>query len=57
LANKALQEYGDFGRLIESGEYHVPEPPDVTDYYLVTDPYGINRATYLEQQKLYMKLW
>ncbi len=57
LANKALREYGDLGRLIESGEYFVPKPPDVTDYDLVNDPYGLNKATYLEQQKLYMRHW
>jgi len=57
LANKALREYGDLGRLIESGEYFVPEPPDVTDYDLVNNPYGLNKATYLEQQKLYMRHW
>ncbi len=52
-----MQEYGDLGRLIKSGEYYVPEPPDITDYDLVTDPYGLNRATYLEQQKLHVKHW
>jgi len=57
LANKALREYGDLGRLKESGEYFVPEPPDVTDYDLVNDPYGLNKATYLEQQKLFMRHW
>jgi hypothetical protein len=36
-----LQEYGDLGRLIESGVYYVPEPPDIADYDLVTDPYGL----------------
>ena len=48
LANKALREYGDLGRLIESGEYFVPEPPAVTDYDLINDPFGLNKATYLE---------
>jgi hypothetical protein len=50
LANKALREYGDLGRLIESSEYFVPEPPDVSDYDLENDPYGLNKATYLEQE-------
>jgi len=50
LANKALREYGDLGRLIESGEYFVPEPPDVTDYDLVNDPYAMYyRPTHLLQ--------
>jgi hypothetical protein len=57
LANKALREYGDLGRLIESGEYFVSEPPNVTNYDLINDPYGLNKATYLEQQKLYMRHW
>jgi len=57
LANKALREYGDLGRLIESGEYFVPKPPDVTEYDLVNDPFGHKKATYLEEQKLYMRHW
>jgi hypothetical protein len=57
LANKALREYGDLGRLIESGEYFVPDPPALSDYDLENDPYGLNKATYLEQQKLYMRNW
>jgi len=57
LANKALREYGDLGRLIKWGVYYVPDPPDVGVYDLVNDPYGLNRATYLEQQKLYRKHW
>jgi hypothetical protein len=55
LAAKALREYGDLGRLIESGHYYVPDPPDPDDYDLVTDPYQLNRAMFLEQQKLFMK--
>jgi hypothetical protein len=57
LAKKALREYGDLGRLIETETYYVPEPPDVNDYDLINDPYQLNRATYLEQQKLYMGHW
>jgi hypothetical protein len=57
LANKAMREYGDLGRLIETGMYYAPEPPDRDDYDFVNDPYGINRATYLEHQKQYMKHW
>jgi hypothetical protein len=55
LASKALREYGDLGRLIESGHYYIPDPPDPDDYNLVTDPYQLNRAMFLEQQKLFMK--
>jgi hypothetical protein len=47
--NMGMHEYGDLGRLIESGEYYVPEPPDINYYDLVTDLYGLNRAAYLEQ--------
>ncbi len=57
MANKALQEYGDLGQLIEAGTYCVPEPPDVDDNELANDSYGLNKATYLEQQKLYMRHW
>lgn len=55
LAKKVLIEYGDLGRLIESGKYFVFDPPGVGDYDLVNDPYGLNKATYWEQQKLYMR--
>jgi hypothetical protein len=55
LASKALREYGDLGRLIESGHYYTPNPPDPDDYDLVVDPYQPNRAMFLEQQKLFMK--
>ncbi len=46
LANKALREYDGLGRLIESGEYFVPDPPDVSNYDLENDLYGLNKATY-----------
>jgi hypothetical protein len=55
LSSKALREYGDLGRLIESGHYYTPDPPDPDDYDLVTDPYQLNCAMFLEQQKLFMK--
>jgi hypothetical protein len=57
LASKALHEYGDLGRLIDAGQYYSAEPPELTDYDLVNDPYGHHRATFLEQQKLYMRHW
>lgn len=57
LANKALREYGDLGRLIKSSKYFIPEPPDVTDYDLVSDPYGLNKASCMEKQKMYMRHW
>jgi hypothetical protein len=55
LASKALRDYGDLGRLIESGHYYVPVPPDPDDYDLINDLYQLNHAMFLEQQKLYMK--
>jgi hypothetical protein len=57
LASKALRTYGDLGRLIDAGQYYSAEPPGPSDYDLVNDPYGLNRATFLEQQKLYMRHW
>jgi hypothetical protein len=56
-SSKALREYGDLGRLIDAGKYYSAEPPEPTDYDLVNDPYGLNCATFLEQQKLYMRHW
>jgi hypothetical protein len=55
LSSKALHEYGDLGRLIDAGTYYAADPPEQTDYDLVNDPHGLNRATFLEQQKLYMR--
>jgi hypothetical protein len=57
LASKALREYGDLGRLINSGTYYAAEPPEQEDYDPVNDPYRLKRATFLEQQKLYMRHW
>jgi hypothetical protein len=57
LASKALREYGDLGRLIDSGQYYASDPPEPDDYDLVNDLYGLNCATFLEQQKLYIRHW
>jgi hypothetical protein len=57
LSSKALREYGDLGRLIEAGTYYSGDPPDQNDYDLNNDPHGLNQATFLEQQKLYMRHW
>jgi hypothetical protein len=57
LANKTLREYGDLGRLIDAWQYYAPEPPEPEDYDLDNDPHGLNRQTFLEQQKLYMRHW
>jgi hypothetical protein len=43
--------------LIKAGTYCVPDPPDVDDYDLANDPYGLNKATFLEKQKLDMRHW
>jgi hypothetical protein len=43
--------------LIKTGEYYIPDPPEVADYDLVNDSYGLNKASYLRQQKLYMRHW
>jgi hypothetical protein len=57
LASKALRTYGDLGRLIDAGQYYSAEPPNPSDYDLENDPYGLNHAMFLEQQKLYMRNW
>lgn len=43
--------------MIKTGEYYIPDPPEVADYDLVNDSYGLNKASYLRQQKLYMRHW
>jgi hypothetical protein len=57
LASKALREYDDLGRLIDSGQYYTSDPPEPDDYDLVNDLYGLNHAVFLDQQKLYMRHW
>jgi hypothetical protein len=56
LANVALKEYGARGKLIKQGEeYREPKEPDVDEYDLDDDQYGINNAKYIEDLKDYRK--
>jgi len=56
LANVALKEYGALGKLIKQGdEYTEPTEPDVDDYELDNDDFGINKARYIEDLKDYRK--
>mmetsp|Transcript_28371 Transcript_28371/g.40666 ORF Transcript_28371/g.40666 Transcript_28371/m.40666 type:complete len:188 (+) Transcript_28371:1676-2239(+) len=56
LANVALKEYGALGKLIKQGdEYTEPTEPNVDDYELDNDDYGINKARYIEDLKDYRK--
>jgi len=56
LANVALKEYGALGKLIKQGEeYREPKEPDVDEYDLDDDQYGINKARYIEDLKDYRK--
>jgi len=51
LSKTALRDYGHLGTLIKTGQYYKPPEPDIADYDLVNDIYGINRATFMEDQK------
>jgi len=56
LSNAALKEYGALGKMIKQGEeYSEPQEPDIDDYDLDDDPYGINKAKYIEDLKDYRK--
>jgi len=57
LSNVALKEYGTLGKLIKQEKYENFEPvePDADDYELDNDPYGVNRAKYLDDCKDYRK--
>jgi hypothetical protein len=56
LSNAALKEYGTLGKLIKQGEeFEFPQEPNVDEYDLEDDPYGINKATYIEDLKEYRK--
>ena len=57
MSKAALKNYGQLGKLIKLGDYFVPEEPFSTDYDLVNDPIGINKATYLEDMKEYHRSW
>jgi len=51
LSKAALRDYGHLGTLIKTGDYYKPPEPDIADYDLVNDTYGINRATFMEDLK------
>jgi len=51
LSKTALRDYGHLGTLIKTGQYYKPPEPDIADYDLVNDIYGINRATFMEDLK------
>ena len=55
LANAAMKEYGNLGKLIKLGKYYEPEEPNIEDYDLDFDPHGMNKATYLEDVKEYRR--
>jgi len=55
VSKKALKEYGNLGKLIKLGKYYEPEEPDATDYDMVNDPMGVNRANFMEDMKEYQK--
>mmetsp|Transcript_10738 Transcript_10738/g.15502 ORF Transcript_10738/g.15502 Transcript_10738/m.15502 type:complete len:119 (-) Transcript_10738:1349-1705(-) len=49
LSNAALKEYGTLGKLIKQGEeFEFPQEPNVDEYDLEDDPYGINRRRILK---------
>lgn len=52
LVRVAMKEYGDLGRLIETGEYY--ERPEINsdDYNLEDGPYGLNLKNYKEALKM-----
>jgi hypothetical protein len=55
LARAAMERYGDLSRLIETDEYFEPDKPNVDDYDLADDEYGINVAEYKDALKEYRR--
>jgi hypothetical protein len=51
LSRAAIEKYGDLGRLVETGEYFDPPEPNIEDYDLDNDPYGVNVADYRADRK------
>ena len=51
LSKTALRDFGHLGKLVKTGEYYKPPEPNVADYDMVNDIYGINRATFMEDLK------
>jgi len=55
ISKAALRDYGHLGKLIKTGQYFKPTEPNIADYDLVNDPYGIQKATFLEDVKEHRK--
>jgi hypothetical protein len=58
ISKVALKEYGDLGKLIQQGTYYIPPALDKTTYGSFdpkVDVDGMNKATYLEDMKVYHK--
>jgi hypothetical protein len=55
LSKAALRDYGHLGTLVKTGRYYKPTEPDLDDYDLANDPYGINKATFMEDVKEHRK--
>ena len=47
----ALRDYGHLGPLIKTWEYYKTPEPDIANYDLVNDPYGIIKMTFMEHLK------
>jgi len=55
LSKASLKLYGPLGKLNKTGEVYTPDIPEAEDYDLDDDPYGVNKATYLEDIKKHRK--
>ena len=57
ISKVALKEYGDLGKLIHQGIYYIPPAPDkaMNGLFELIDIDGMNKATYLEDMKAYLK--
>ena len=55
ISKAALRDYGHLGKLIDTGEYYKPPEPNTADYDFVNDPYGLNKALFMEAMKDYRK--
>ena len=55
LSTAVIEKYGDLGRLVETGEYYEPPEPDIADFDLDNDPYGVNAADFKDQKREYRK--
>ena len=51
LAVAVLEKYHDLGRMIDLGEYYVPDAVDADLYDLDDDPHGLNLSEYKDARK------